>query len=323
MIKNLLCAIALVAWVGPLQAAEKFVVVMDWLPSWKHAAFHLAKVKGWYDEAGLDVQIDDGSGSTNTVAQTALNKTDMGLASLSAMAVARSKGSDVVAVGAIMRKNDLGMLVDKKLGVANPRQLAQKNATIYFESTSFQSLFPPFFRNLGVDVAQVKLVPMSAATAIGTFLAGQGDALITTVPYVLPVVDAKRPSDTLMFADHGLPLPSHGLIVGRATLEKRPDAIRKFLAVSGRAWQQVWHGNGREAIDALVAQRPKAKLDAELEFKRIAAYQPFAGSAAAEGKHVLWMPPGDWETAIKVMQDTGIIQGQAKASEFYTNAYLP
>jgi ABC-type nitrate/sulfonate/bicarbonate transport system substrate-binding protein len=105
MSKNLLCAIALVTWfAGPLHAAEKFVVVMDWLPSWKHAAFHLAKVKGWYDEAGLDVQIDDGSGSTNTVTQTALNKCDMGLASLSAMAVARSKGSDVVAVAAIMRK---------------------------------------------------------------------------------------------------------------------------------------------------------------------------------------------------------------------------
>ena len=321
MMKKLLW---MLVWIAcPLQAAEKFVVVMDWLPSWKHAAFHLAKVKGWYDEAGLDVQIDDGSGSTNTVTQTALNKCDMGLASLSAMAVARSKGSDVVAVAAIMRKNDLGMFVDKRLGITDPRQLAQKNATIYFESTSFQSLFPPFFRNLGVDMAQVKLVPMSAATAIGTFLAGQGDALITTVPYVLPVMDAKRPSDTIMFADHGLPLPSHGLLVSRTTLEKRPDAIRKFLAVSGRAWQQVWHGNGREAIDALVAQRPNAKLDAELEFKRIAAYKPYAVSPAAEGKHVLWMPPADWEAAIKVMKDTGIIQTEAKAADFYTNAYLP
>ena len=306
-----------------VQAAEKFVVVMDWLPSWKHAAFHLAKVKGWYDEAGLDVQIDDGSGSTNTVAQTALNKCDLGLASLSAMAVAKSKGSDVVAVGMIMRKNDVGMLVDKRLGITDPRQLAQKNATIYFESTSFQSLFPPFFRNLGIDMGQVKLVPMSAASAIGTFLAGQGDALITTVPYVLPVVDAKRPSDTIMLADHGLPLPSHGLIASPTTLQKRPDAVRKFLAVSARAWQQVWYGNGREAIDALVSQRPQAKLDAELELKRIAAYKPYVMSAAAEGKNVLWMPPGDWEAAIKVMKDAGIIQGEAKAADFYTNAYLP
>jgi NitT/TauT family transport system substrate-binding protein len=126
-----------------------------------------------------------------------------------------------------------------------------------------------------------------------------------------------------MFADYGLPLPSHGLIASSSKLEKRPEAIRKFLVVSGRAWQQVWYGNGREAIDALLSQRPQAKLDGELELKRIAAYKPYAVSAAAEGKHVLWMPPADWEAAIKVMKDTAIIRTDAKATDFYTNAYLP
>jgi len=307
----------------PALAADKLVVVMDFLPSWKHAAFHLAKAKGWYQQAGLDVQVDDGSGSVNTIAQTAVDKCDLGLASLSAMAVARSKGSDVVAVAGIVRKNDLGMLVDRKLGGADPRALAGKKLTVYFESTSFQSLFPPFFKNLGIDQSQLSMVPMSPATAIGTYLAGQGDALITTVPYVLPVVDAKRPSDTVMFADYRLPLPAHGLVVSRNTLNRKADPIRRFLVVTARAWDQVWNGNGQEAIDALVSERPNAKLDAALERKRIAAYKPFPTTKAAEGKPILYMPPEDWEAAIRVMRDAGIISPDSKASDFYTNSLLP
>ena len=321
-IRRVLLLASIVAVAPPSLAADKLVVVMDWLPSWKQAAFHLAKVKGWYQQAGLEVEINDGSGSANTIAQTAADKCDVGLASLSAMAVARSKGADVVAVAGIVRKNDLGMLVDRKFGAADPRELARRKATIFFETTSFQSLFPPFFKNLGIDASQVNLVPMSAASAIGTYLAGQGDALITTVPYVLPVVDAKRPSDTLMFADYRLPLPAHGLIVSRTTLVRRGDVVRRFLAVTGRAWDQVWNGNGQEAIDALVAERPNAKLDAALELKRIAAYKPFATTQAAMGKPVLWMPPEDWEAAIAVMREASIIPADSKAADFYTNSLL-
>lgn len=303
------------------QGTESFVVVMDWLPTWKQAAFHLGVVKGWYHDAGLDVRVDDGSGTTTTIAQVFAGRCDAGLASLSIAAVARTKGSDVVAVAGIIRKNDLGMVVDKKFGT-DPKQLEQKHARILFASTGFQSLFPPFFKNLGVDVSQVGLVPMTTGAVEGAYLAGQGDALITTVPYVQPILEEKRPSYAKMFADYGLPLPGHGIIVGRETLTKRGDALRKFLTVTERAWHQVWYGDAQEAIDALVKQRPQANVNAQLELKRVAAYRPFANTPATKGKSDLWMPPEDWEAATKVMRDTDIIPANSKAGDFYTNAYV-
>jgi NitT/TauT family transport system substrate-binding protein len=301
---------------------EKFVAVMDWLPSWKQAAFHLAKVKGWYRDVGLDVQVDDGSGSATTIAQAFTGRCDVGLASLSTMAAARSKGTDVVAVAGIIRKNDLGMFVDRKLGISDPRQLAGKNARIIFASTGFQSLFPPFFKNLGIDVNQVNLTPMVTGSVEGAYLAGQGEAMITTVPYVSPIVDEQRPSDIFMFADYGLPFPAHGLVVGRDTLTRRPDALRKFLSATEKAWHQVWYGNAQEAINALMDQRPQAKLNAQLELKRVAAYKPFAGTKATEGKGDLWMPPEDWEAAIKLMREAEIVLADSKATDFYTNAFV-
>jgi NitT/TauT family transport system substrate-binding protein len=302
---------------------EKFVVMMDWLPSWRQGAFHLANTKGWYQEAGLDVEVVDGSGSSNTILQSALNKCDIGLASLSALAVARGKGTDALAIAGIVRRNDLGMLVDKKLGIADPRQLAERNAAILFEATSFQSLFPPFFKNIGVDTTRVKLQPMSAASAIGTYLAGQGDALITTVPYVMPLVDQQRPSGTVMFGDHGLPLPAHGLVASPATLKEKAAGVRRFLAVTSRAWQQVWTGNAEEAIAALQKERPLARVDAALELKRVQAYRPYANTPATVGKPVLFMPPQDWDAAMNVMRQAQLVPADAKAADYYTNAFIP
>jgi NitT/TauT family transport system substrate-binding protein len=304
------------------QETEKFVVVMDWLPSWKQAAFHLGVVKGWYREAGLNVRVDDGSGSTTTIAQAFTGRCDAGLASLSTMAVARGKGSDVVAVAGIIRKNDLGMLVDRKLGITDPKQLAQKHVRVLFASTGFESLFPPFFKNLGVDVDELRLVPMTTGAVEGAYLAGQGDAVITTVPYVQPIVEERRPSEAFMFADYGLPLPSHGIVVGHGTTAKRADVLRRFLAVTGKAWHQVWYGNAQEAIDALVKERPQANINVQLELKRVAAYRPFANTPATKGKSDLWMPPQDWEAAIKVMRDAKLVPTDSKATDFYTNAYI-
>ena len=163
---------------------------------------------------------------------------------------------------------------------------------------------------------------MATGAVEGAYLGGQGDALITTVPYVLPIVDQQRPSDTFMFADYGLPLPAHGLVASRETFGRRREALQKFLTVSERAWHQVWNGNTKEAIDALVDQRPQAKIDAQLELKRAAAYKPFSVTKATERKGDFWMAPSDWEAAIKVMRDAEIISADSKAADFYTNALV-
>ena len=321
---GLAIAASSVAGLRPVRAqAEKFTAVMDFLPTWKQAAFHLAKVKGWYQAAGLDVEIADGSGSTVTIAQAAAGKCDIGLASLSAMVIARTKGSDVVAVGEILHKNDVGMVVDKKLGIKKPSELADRNAKVIFETTSFQSLFAPFFKNLGVSIDKLTMLPMSPASATGTYVAGQGDAIITTVPYVKPVIDERRPSEIYMFADHGLPLPSHGLVVKPELLRSKPEQYRKFLAVTQRAWTEMWKSDGKEAIAALVNQRPLAKINAELELARLNAYRPFAVSAATKSSGSLSMNVKEWEAAIKIMADAGLIPADAKPGEFFTNEFVP
>jgi ABC-type nitrate/sulfonate/bicarbonate transport system substrate-binding protein len=48
-------------------AREKLTVRLDFLPWGVHAAMHLAQTKGWFEQAGLEAEIQDGRGSNNTL----------------------------------------------------------------------------------------------------------------------------------------------------------------------------------------------------------------------------------------------------------------
>jgi ABC-type nitrate/sulfonate/bicarbonate transport system substrate-binding protein len=54
--KHILAALALLVAL-PAQAAEKLTVALDWTPNTNHVGLYVAQAKGWFTDAGLDVEI--------------------------------------------------------------------------------------------------------------------------------------------------------------------------------------------------------------------------------------------------------------------------
>src|SRR4051812_22694218 len=105
-------AFAFAAFAGAaLAQAEKVTVRLDWTPWGVQAAIHLAAQKGWYKEAGIDAEIEDGNGSVTTVQLAGSGKFDLGHAALAPMMIARDKGLPARAVAVFARKSDVGLLV--------------------------------------------------------------------------------------------------------------------------------------------------------------------------------------------------------------------
>ncbi|MFX7776650.1 ABC transporter substrate-binding protein, partial [Acinetobacter baumannii] len=44
-------------------AKEKVSMVLNWVPTADHSPYFYAREKGWYDEAGIDLTIENGMGS--------------------------------------------------------------------------------------------------------------------------------------------------------------------------------------------------------------------------------------------------------------------
>src|SRR5262245_1408662 len=98
-----LVALTIAATTGAQTRTERLKVRSDFLPSSNHLAFHLATEKGWFAARGLDVQIEDGSGSGITVQAVGGGRVDIGLASLAVMATGRDKGLPLKSVAGILR----------------------------------------------------------------------------------------------------------------------------------------------------------------------------------------------------------------------------
>jgi NitT/TauT family transport system substrate-binding protein len=131
----------------------------------------------------------------------------------------------------------------------------------------------------------------------------------------------RRPSEAILFADYGLTFPSFGLIANEETIKKKPAALKRFASVIAGAWTYIYAGGQQEAANAMVAQRPQAKINADNIRQQIDALRPFFETPGTKALPIGVMSPDDWAAALKTMTGAGLIQG-GDPSQFYTNELL-
>jgi NitT/TauT family transport system substrate-binding protein len=320
--RSLFAAVLILAGgVAAASAEEKLSVRLDWTPWGVHAPFHLAAQKGWFRAAGLDVEIEDGNGSVTTVQIVGQGRFDVGHASLAPMMIARDKGLPVRAIANFARKSDVGLLVPKGSGITSPKQLVGKK--LVFTAGSLEAPFlDAFLATGGVTRDQLELLNVEAAAKTSTYITGRADGVFSTVPFVLPIVAANRPADAILFADYGLEFPSFGLFATEDKIKQRGPALGKFADIVAGAWRYIYEGHEDEAVQAIIAARPQARLDPKILRGQIDAVKPFFSTKAAEGKPIGWMAEADWAAAVKTLAAAKLIKGDAPAGDFFTNALL-
>ncbi|ANN66976.1 ABC transporter substrate-binding protein [Bordetella bronchialis] len=298
------------------QGAEALKVRLDWTPWGVQAPFHLAQQKGWYKQAGLDVTLEDGNGSVTTVQIVgASDAFDVGHAALASMMIAREKGLPVKAVAVFARQSDIGLLVPADSGIAGPAAL--KGRKVAYTAGSLEAPFIDAFLAAGkLKRGDLELINVDAASKASTYAVGRADAAFSTIPFFLPVVSQTRPSTAVRFADFGLNMPSFGLFASEEKLRTRGDAIGRFASVTARAWEYIYAGHEDEAVKAILAQRPQARLDAKVLRGQIDALKAYFGTPPADGR--IGAPvPDDWVQAVKTLSSVGLIGGQADPAGFY------
>lgn len=316
-----ICALALAALAAPVSAQEKLTVRLDWSTHAMHAPFFVAKEKGWFKAAGLDVSIEDGNGSTTTVQLIGSGQFDVGHASLAPMAMAKAKGLPVISVAGFLRKGDMGILVPAESDMHKPADLAGKK--VVYTAGSLEGPFVgPFFRNNGTPPDRINLLNVEAAAKVGTYLSGNADAAISTVPFFLPITDAKRPSRGILFADYGMNLPGFGLVVNTRTLREKGESIKKFASIVSGTWTYILNGNEDEAVKAILANRPQSPLSAEILRKQIDSNRPFFWTEATRNMPIGLQSDADWTDTIKQMEEADVLKKGSKPQDYFTNDYI-
>lgn len=235
MICRLLIA-AVVALPFAAHAATPVSVALDWTLNTNHVGLIVARDKGFYDDAGLAVDILPYS-DTSSVAILAAGVADFGyLTSLGFMS-AKAGGADLVALWATMQ-HDAGRLVynSDNTAITRPSDLSGK---IYagFGSAWENALIGTMIRNDGGD-------PVWDTVTLGT---GAYEALangrvdftleVATWEGVNGILSGRRQS-SFAYSDYGVPDQQNGYIaVRQATLTDKPDVVAAFMDATRQGYE--------------------------------------------------------------------------------------
>src|ERR1700720_3471051 len=228
--------LALVAPALPAQAAEPVTLMLNWTPTADHSPFYYAKAQGWYEKAGIDLNIEVGKGSGVSSLRVGSGGAPVGIADLATMLVARGKGADVVALMSIYANTGQTFYWLKSYGVSGAKDFPGHKIGNPPGDAS-RVMWPAFAKAAGIAPDSVNFVNVGPTAKIAVLKSHTVDIISDFYnEHDLKVIEFGADLGYLNWKDIGLNPYGNSLIVTGAYLEKNPKLVEDFVKITQKAY---------------------------------------------------------------------------------------
>ncbi|NBE80797.1 ABC transporter substrate-binding protein [Micromonospora rubida] len=263
----------------------------------------VAKEKGFFKEAGFDVEIKPGQG-TNSVIQTIVSgQAQFGPIDLTGglLQLGNGQAKDFVAVAAIQQRTMAGIATVEGTGIASPKDLEGKKLADTPGSV-VRNLFPTYAQLAGVDASKVTWQNGQAQELMGTLAAGKVDGIGQFV-VGQPTIEAvtKKKAVMLPYSNVMQDLYGNVLITSSKIAKEKPDMVKRFSAALMKGLEHALT-NPQEAGDIL-----KKNVDASNPAAAAAELQLMAGyvRSSNSGTQIGTLDSGRVAKSIAILQGAG------------------
>jgi putative hydroxymethylpyrimidine transport system substrate-binding protein len=247
--------IAVLAFARPGICQEKLTVLLDWFVNPDHAALVIAKERGMFADAGLEVELIAPADPSAPPRLVASGQGDLAITYQPQLHVQVDNGLPLVRVATLAETplNALVALADGPIGsIADLR-----GRTIGFSVGGFEdALLATMLKSSGLTLDDVKLVNINFALS-SSLIAGKVDAVIGAFRnFELNQLELEGHEGIAFFPEeHGVPVYDELILVCRKGHEQ-DEAVAKFVAVLEQAtlWltnhpQEAWRLFANSAPD--------------------------------------------------------------------------
>ena len=293
--------------------------VLDWTPNTNHTGMYVAMEKGWLDEAGIDLKIEEppedgaemlvGAGT----AQFGVSFQDYLLPY-----VAGDNKMPVKAVAALMQHNTSGIISLKGKGMDRPKGLEGKKYATW-DLPIEQATLKRVVEDDGGDFDEVELVSLSVYDLVSTLEGGTVDAV--WIYYGWDGIGAEvagLETDYFEFRsidpvfDYYTPV----IIGNEDWMEDHPEETKRFLSALKKGYEySIEHPD--EAAEILLKHVP------ELSEEQVKKSQQYVSKQyKAEADRWGYMDPARWNAFYNWIGENDLFEGDIPENSGFTNEYL-
>lgn len=242
---------------------ERLLYALSWTIYGVHAPYFVAKEMGFYDEVGLEVDVVRGYGSSDTAKRIATGSCDLGEADWGSLALARSEGLELKAVGLYDHSSSGTIYSHPENPVLVPMDMEGKT----YGASPWeigQQLLPQFCELNGVDISKITVINAESDVKLTMFAQGDLDTIFEQFEH-LETQEKILGIDivTLDWRDWGLEMYGASIAATDVMIKEKPDVIARFLAATYKGMQWTIK-NQSEAIDILLRYHPELVKEDEL-----------------------------------------------------------
>ncbi|MGN9913645.1 ABC transporter substrate-binding protein [Phytohabitans sp. LJ34] len=272
----------------------------------------VAKEKGFFAEAGIDVEIRPGAGTTENLGLLASGRAQFSANDLSAVMIVLGNGkyrADVRAVAVIQQRTLNSVTLLAATGVKTPRDLSGRTIGGVRGGAPWL-LFPAYAKLAGLDASTVRWIGAEAAQMPKLLATGKVDGVGQFV-VARPAVEKAaggRPAVVLPYSDVLTDLYGNALLASTKVIREDPDLVRRF---AGALLEGLVYAIGHPEESGQILRKYVPTADPATAAAEVELMEPYVranGTAGVfEGARVA--------RAVAILRGTGIIAGELPTAD--------
>ncbi|MBZ0158936.1 MAG: ABC transporter substrate-binding protein [bacterium] len=290
----------------PSARLEKLSLRLQWLHQAQFAGFYVAKEKGFYREAGLDVAIQPGGQDFNAVTLVSSGSDDVGVWTADQVLLAYARGVPIRAVGVVFDRSLTAFMVKQTSTIRTPKDFEGKTVGMYYGYDS-ETIYLALLKRFNVDRNKIRETALQYD--LSRFFNGDVDvwpAYVINQPLAAQAAGVEvrllKPDDL------GIRYYSDTIIITEKTLHERRDTVTRFLSASERGWRYALDHRD-EATDIVLKQDPHLNRAHQRQMLDVTA-QYLRPRGAQFG-----MDRGVWESIISLLREQKLLHGNVNVDK--------
>lgn len=289
----------------------------DFLPAF--APFQLAKGKGYFEDAGLDVTFQIGKGGADVATQVALGNADLGGGIGDTPIIVRANGLEIRGVALLGGRGLTQLAWRKDSGITGPADFKGKSiGVLAFQDTTYYNLLG-VLASVGLTKDDVDIQAVGPGGIIQLNISGDLDGM-SGVPEWIAAIEGAGVAMDQVPVDTIFPAMAQAIIASDKTIADKPEVVEGFVKAVLQGIRDIEQDPAQAAADYVQILPQHADNVKGIE----AVMRAYASLIYPEGEN---QPLGAFNPdRIKAVQDfyleSGIVRRPVPIEDLYTNEFV-